>query len=154
MAERHILAMGGGWLDPEPRALDELAFGLTGKERPRVCYLPTAGGDAELSTLRFYASLGGRAETSHLNLFDREVDDLRSFLLGHDVIYVGGGNTANALAVWRVHGVDARRVPSGIRGRRRRRAAFRRDGARGGRLLAAGCAGLPRRAGLGDADRG
>ena len=107
MAERHILAMGGGWLDPERRALDELVFGLAGKGRPRVCYLPTAAGNTDLSTLRFYASLGGRAETSHLDLFEREVDDLRSFLLGNDAIYVGGGNTANALAVWRVHGVDA-----------------------------------------------
>ena len=28
-------------------------------------------------------------------------------MLGQDVIYVGGGNTANMLAVWRVHGMDA-----------------------------------------------
>jgi peptidase E len=107
MGERHILALGGGWLAPERRLLDELVFGLTGKERPRVCYLPTAGGDSELGTMGFYASLGGRAATSHLFLFEREVEDLRSFLLSQDAIYVGGGNTANALAVWRVHGVDA-----------------------------------------------
>jgi dipeptidase E len=24
----------------------------------------------------------------------------------HDVVYVGGGNTANMLAVWRMHGMD------------------------------------------------
>jgi dipeptidase E len=34
------------------------------------------------------------------------VADLRAFLLEQDVIYVGGGNTANMLAIWRVHGVD------------------------------------------------
>jgi peptidase E len=28
------------------------------------------------------------------------------FLLAQDVIYVGGGNTANLLAIWRLHGVD------------------------------------------------
>jgi len=107
VAERHILAAGGGWLDPERRALDELIAGLTGKERPRVCYLPTASRDSEVATMNFYAGLGGRAETSHLFLFEREVADLRSFLLAQDAIYVAGGNTANALAVWRVHGVDA-----------------------------------------------
>ena len=107
MAERHILAAGGGWLDPERRALDELIAGLIGKERPRVCWLPTASRDSEVSTMDFYAGFGGRAETSHLFLFEREVADLRGFLLAQDAIYVAGGNTANALAVWRVHGVDA-----------------------------------------------
>ncbi|HYH93948.1 MAG TPA: Type 1 glutamine amidotransferase-like domain-containing protein, partial [Candidatus Saccharimonadales bacterium] len=28
------------------------------------------------------------------------------YLVDQDVIYVGGGNTVNLLAVWRVHGVD------------------------------------------------
>jgi peptidase E len=41
-----------------------------------------------------------------LGLFRREVEELRPFLLSQDVIYVGGGNTANMLAIWRVHGVD------------------------------------------------
>jgi peptidase E len=107
VAERHILAAGGGWLDPGRRALDELVAGLTGKARPRICHLPTAAADAPESALAFYASLGGRAETSHLFLFQREVEDLESFLLSQDAIYVAGGNTANALAVRRVHGVDA-----------------------------------------------
>jgi len=107
VAERHILAAGGGWLDPERRALDGLIAGLTGKERPRICCLPTATGDAAESKLNFYSSLSGRAETSHLDLFDREVADLRGFLLAKDAIYVSGGNTANALAIWRVHAVDA-----------------------------------------------
>jgi dipeptidase E len=41
-----------------------------------------------------------------LRLFDRDVLDLESFVLAQDVIYVGGGNTANLLAVWRTHGID------------------------------------------------
>jgi peptidase E len=31
---------------------------------------------------------------------------LRDFVLLQDVIYVAGGNTANMLAIWRVHGFD------------------------------------------------
>ena len=34
------------------------------------------------------------------------MSDLRSFVLEQDVLYVGGGNTANLLAVWRAHGLD------------------------------------------------
>ena len=45
-------------------------------------------------------------EASHLSLFDRTVDDIDAFLLEQDVVYVGGGNTENMLAIWRVHGVD------------------------------------------------
>jgi peptidase E len=45
-------------------------------------------------------------EPSYLDLFDRTVSDIHAFLAGQDVIYVGGGNTANLLAIWRVHGVD------------------------------------------------
>ena len=30
----------------------------------------------------------------------------RDFVCSQDLIFVGGGNTANLLAVWRVHGLD------------------------------------------------
>jgi peptidase E len=41
-----------------------------------------------------------------LSLFRRDRTDLRAFLLEQDILYVGGGNTANLLALWRLHGVD------------------------------------------------
>lgn len=34
------------------------------------------------------------------------MSDVRAFLLEQDAIYVGGGNTANMLAVWRAQGMD------------------------------------------------
>jgi dipeptidase E len=87
--------------------LDVEVLRLTRRERPRVCYVPTAGGDRPDAIEAFHAGLGGLAETAVLTLFWREVEDIRSFLLGQDAIYVGGGNTANMLAIWRLHGVDA-----------------------------------------------
>jgi len=82
-------------------------LGLTGKERPRVCFIPTASGDGPIYSETFHARYSDDiCESSHLDLFFRKVKDLRSFLLSNDLIYVGGGNTANMLAVWRVHGVD------------------------------------------------
>ena len=109
---RWVVAMGGGGFSTEPDnpllddAILDLARRTRGRDRPRVCFLPTASGDAEAYVANFYAALEDRSQASHLALFDRTVEDIDQFLLDQDVIYVGGGNTENMLAVWRVHGVD------------------------------------------------
>ena len=102
--ERHIVAFGG-MTDAHAAPLERYVLDLTRTERPRVCLLPTATGDSAERIVRFYASFGG-CDRSHVALFDRRIGDLRAHLLAQDVIQVGGGNTANMLAVWRVHGVD------------------------------------------------
>jgi peptidase E len=85
----------------------DYVLGLTGTERPRVCCIPTATGDAAEAVVGFYDRFPPeRAVRSHLALFNRTVPDLRAFLLAQDLIWVSGGNTANLLAVWRAHGVD------------------------------------------------
>jgi peptidase E len=43
---------------------------------------------------------------TELSFYPWPPDDLRELALGSDVILVCGGNTANMLAVWRVHGFD------------------------------------------------
>jgi peptidase E len=112
MTERRIVAMGGGGfsMEPDNPLLDDhilaLARTARGRERPRVCFLPTASGDTPGYIADFYAALARRCEASHLSLFVRTIDDIDGYLLDQDVIYVGGGNTENMLAVWRVHGVD------------------------------------------------
>lgn len=107
---RRIVALGGGGFSMEPRntLLDDFILRLAGCERPRVCFLPTASGDASQYIANFYGSFPpSRAVASHLPLFTRRPGEPRDLLLDQDVIYVGGGNTANALLVWRLHGVDA-----------------------------------------------
>ena len=103
-----IVALGGGAqplrLGP---ALEEYLLRLTGRDCPRVCYLPTASGDSDANIVRFYQHFRQpRCQPSHLPLFRRESDDLRPRLLEQDMILVSGGNTANQLAIWRLHGVD------------------------------------------------
>ena len=110
MAERNIVALGGGGFGGArgDRVLDDFVLGLAGGERPAVCFVPTASGDADTYVVRFHAAFPpGRARATHLPLFARDGRDLRDHLLGQDVIYVGGGNTVNMLAIWRAHGVDA-----------------------------------------------
>jgi peptidase E len=52
-------------------------------------------------------AFGGRAcDLDVLQLFARTVDDVDSLVRDQDVVIVGGGNTANMLAIWRLHGVD------------------------------------------------
>lgn len=101
--------MGGGGfsMEPDNLRLDEHALMLTGQTRPRVCFVPTASGDSERYLVGFYTAFSQRAEATHLPLFRRDDRDLRELLLAQHIIYVGGGNTANMLSIWRVHGVDA-----------------------------------------------
>jgi len=97
-------------MEPDNPLLDDFVLDLArsarGRDRPRVCFVPTASGDADGYVARFYEAFARRSEASHLALFNRTVVDLERFLLEQDVVYVGGGNTANLLAVWRTHGVD------------------------------------------------
>lgn len=105
-----VLALGGGGFsmsDDGTSAIDDYLLGLTGKDHPRVCFVPTASGDADGYSERFEAAFTGRAETSVLSLFCHApwgYTDPR-ILLDQDVVYVGGGSTANLLAVWRLHGL-------------------------------------------------
>jgi dipeptidase E len=46
-------------------------------------------------------------ELTDLSFYPWPPENLRELALAHDVILVCGGNTANMLAVWRVHGFDA-----------------------------------------------
>ncbi len=89
--------------------VDDYVLSLTGSERPRVCFLGTASGDADDYVVRFYREFAGvRAEASHLALYRRRrgVDDVRAHLLSQDLIYVGGGSLVSLLGVWRGHGID------------------------------------------------
>jgi len=103
--------MGGGGFTAgsDDPALDELVLRLTGRPRPRLCLLPTAGGDSEHQIRRFYETYGDRlCEPSHISLFrlGRHPVPLREHLLAQDAIYVGGGSMVNLLAIWRAQGLD------------------------------------------------
>ena len=106
MAERHIVALGGG-AEPEQWArMRAFILGLTGRERPRVLCVPTAVGDDDSAIASYLEAHAAVADASVLRVFPWPPEDLRELVLSQDAIFVGGGNTANMLAIWRVHGFD------------------------------------------------
>jgi len=110
---RQILATSGGFVStphgPRPGPLLHHALALSGKPRPHLCFVNTAGGDSLEWTAMQYAAFAGREDVvvSHLALFTMpNVPHPAAHLLAQDVIWVSGGSVANLLAVWRVHGLD------------------------------------------------
>jgi peptidase E len=88
-------------------ALDDYILGLSSANCPAICFVPTASGDSPGYILDFYRRFrGANCRATDLGLFRRKVADLEAFACSQDVIYVGGGNTADMLAIWRVHGFD------------------------------------------------
>jgi len=109
-----IVALGGGGfsMERDGTLLDDYVLSLIGSERPRVCFLPTASGDADHYIVRFYRRFAASCDASHVSLFRRDQgtggveDDLATHLLSQQLIYVGGGNVVSMLGAWRAHGLD------------------------------------------------
>ena len=106
-----VVAFGGGGFSMEAgnALLDEYVLAATGVERPKVCFLPTASGDADHYIVRFYRHFGARrCEASHVSLFRRDcgAPEPGSHLLEQDLVYVGGGCVRSMLGAWRAHELD------------------------------------------------
>ena len=114
--ERQVVALGGGGfsMEPDNPLLDEFVLSLVPKKTPKICFLPTASADSAMYIVKFYRAFSGRAIPTDLTIFDPPslprqpagTSQIASFLAGQDIIYVGGGNTANLLSIWRAHGLD------------------------------------------------
>jgi dipeptidase E len=99
---------GGGETDEGDRCLVDYVVAAAGARRPKVCFVPTATGDATEDVTMFSEGLWrDRGELSVALFFPWPRADLREHILAQDIVVVSGGNTANMLAIWRVHGFDA-----------------------------------------------
>jgi peptidase E len=108
---QQIVAFGGGGFSMEPNnpLLDDYVLSLAGSDRPKVCFIPTASGDADHYVVRFYRTFcESDCESSHVSLFRRNhgVRNIEEHLLSRDVIYVGGGSVLSLLGAWKAHGLD------------------------------------------------
>ncbi len=111
-----IVALGGGGFSMEPNnpLLDDFILSLAPRKPAKVCFIPTASADSALYLVKFYRAFSGRAIPTDLTIFDPPAlprqpaltSDIASFVAEQDIIYVGGGSTANLLSIWRTHGLD------------------------------------------------
>jgi peptidase E len=104
---RHIVGLGGFGDTPEQtERLCRHVFDLTGRDRPRLLIVPTATADSDDTVAAYFEHFALSTDPSVLRTFPWPPTDLRTRILDQDAIWVGGGNTANMLAIWRVHGID------------------------------------------------
>ena len=106
---KQIIALGGGGfsMEPDNPLLDLYILKQVRKIRPEICFIPTASGDSDNYISRFYKFFNQQnCNPSHLSLFAPPTRDLESFILEKDIVYVGGGNTKNLLALWKEWGLD------------------------------------------------
>jgi dipeptidase E len=109
LRQRQIIAMGGGGfaMEPDNSLLDRYILAASDKKTPRVCFIPTASGDSSSYIDRFYTAFtNSPCIPAHLSLFNLHTSDIRSFILEQDILYVGGGNTKNLVALWQAWELD------------------------------------------------
>ncbi len=106
-ATRKILIAGGGFGTSFIRYM----AALTGKPRPKLCYLPTASADSPAGVITWFRNCAPlNVEPSVQESFIASTQQNRSWedvFLSVDGIVVSGGNTLNQQAIWRAQGIDA-----------------------------------------------
>lgn len=118
--KKQIIAMSSGGFSMQPAnpILDYYVLNQSDKTNPKLCFLPTASGDDESYILKFYSFFSSlNCVPSYLSLFNPPTSDLEDFIMNKDIIYVGGGNTKNLLALWKewnLHNILKKAYDSGI----------------------------------------
>ncbi len=106
--EKNIVAIGGGGFGRTVKDLriEEYILNLSNKERPNICFIPTATGDNDSYKVNYYDVFTKfNCNPTHIDFFKRTID-LSSHIPEQDIIFVGGGNTKSMLAVWKDWGLD------------------------------------------------
>jgi peptidase E len=105
--DQYIFAFGGVKI----KEFVQEIINLTGKERPKICFLATASGDNPNDIIRWYELVHDLPveptvqKTFGIGSKTQKVS-FEEVLLNVDAIYVGGGNTVNMIAIWKAQGID------------------------------------------------
>ena len=108
---RAIVAIGGGEIRTRgTAAIDREIIRLSGKNNPKLLFIPTASSDSEIYWNHIEEYFGGflKCKTSVLFLMTGNLspEQIRKKIVAADIIYVGGGNTLQMMRIWRSLGVD------------------------------------------------
>jgi peptidase E len=104
---RKILIAGGNF----DTSFIRLMAQLTGKMRPKLCYLPTASADSPQGSIAWFRSCAPLDVEPHVQesfiASSRQTKGWDEVLLSMDGIVASGGNTLNQQAIWKAQGIDA-----------------------------------------------
>lgn len=112
---KKIIAIGGGEIGRrgvknETIHIDREIIKLTGKNKPKLLFVPTASMDADgyVDTIKTYFGEKLGCDVDVLTLFKTVYGqkELENKILKTDIVYVGGGNTLKMMKLWRKFGVD------------------------------------------------
>jgi dipeptidase E len=106
-----IIALGGGGFSdsPDNLLLDEYILAQSNKTKPKILFLPTAGGDHDDYIAKYYNAYRKLNCTPiHLSLSKKAFPykRLEQIVLSQDIIFVGGGSPRFLMQVWRKLGMD------------------------------------------------
>lgn len=106
--DRQIIAIGGGGFGRHlgVGTIEKYILQQSDKEKPNICFIPTATGDSDSYKVSYYATLNKlNCNPTHLDFFKR-TPNLEELIKNQDIIFVGGGNTKSMLSVWKEWGLD------------------------------------------------
>ena len=106
--DRQIIAIGGGGFGRHPGVgiIEKYILQQSDKEKPNICFIPTATGDSDSYKVSYYETLNKlNCNPTHLDFFKR-TPNLEELIKNQDIVFVGGGNTKSMLSVWKDWGLD------------------------------------------------
>ncbi len=113
---KKIIAIGGGEIakplgsEKDTTEIDKEIIKLTGLKNPKLLFISTASSDAlgyiENVKKHFGKRLKCQVDTLELLKNKYSKKELSEKVLESNIIYVGGGNTAMMLKVWKKYGMD------------------------------------------------
>lgn len=93
-------------MEPDNGLLDKYILNLVPKAKPKICFLGTASNDGKEYRDMFYNFFNKQqCEPTHLSFLEPP-KNIEKFILGQDIIHVGGGNTKLIMETWKKFGVD------------------------------------------------
>ena len=98
-----IIPIGGGDIPFTTQEIDKYIISLANKDKPKVLFLPTASGDFSSYIEKFsnyYSSLGCEVDVLKLTTTDND-NLIRSKIFSANIIYIGGGNTAKMMRIFK-----------------------------------------------------
>ena len=101
LKKKIIVIGGGGFTHQSDKDLDDFVINQSAKKNKKIGFLATASKNDKTKINLFYKRFENKnLELSHFNLTSNDVG-FSQWVFDKDIIYIGGGNTAYMLELWK-----------------------------------------------------